>query len=170
MRLTAGLLSRVLCALVIPHLVHLGGMSKRAKAGQGMDGAKISGMLAMLNYQADKGKDAKKAENAKKALEVYRMSKTAEQKAQFLQQFEANGSGKGSDSLKFAWTFVQTIESQKVQQHGVKEGLFTRLTCCSILCIYPHIVRHLCDCTSPHKLEVLPITMLALNGCTGVCV
>ena len=70
---------------------------KRARAprGQAVCPAKISGMLTMLRYQVNSGKDQEKATAAEQALKVYEELTQPNDREKFLAEFEANGGGQG---------------------------------------------------------------------------
>ena len=103
-----------------------GGKQVRAPRGQGMVPAKVSGMLTMLRYQINTGKDREKATAAEQALKVYQELAAPDDRAKFLKEFEVNGGGKNPGSLKFALTFHQRLKDEIETNVSANENWLTR--------------------------------------------
>ena len=101
---------------------------KRARAprGQAVCPAKISGMLTMLRYQVNSGKDQEKATAADQALKVYEELTQPNDREKFLAEFEANGGGKAHGSLRFALTFRQRVSDSFSTEVSATENYLTR--------------------------------------------
>ena len=91
-----------------------------------MNPAKVSGMLTMLRYQINHGKDQSKATAAEQALKVYQELAAPDERAKFLKEFELNGGGKNPCSLKFALTFHQRLRDQIETEVSANENWWTR--------------------------------------------
>ena len=102
------------------------GKHARAPRGQGMIPAKVSGMLTMLRYQINTGKDREKATSAEQALKVYQELAAPDDRARFLKEFEVNGGGKNPGSLKFALTFHQRLKDEIETKVSANENWLTR--------------------------------------------
>ena len=98
----------------------------RAPRGQGADPIKTSGMITMLRYQINHGKDKSKATAAEQALKVYQELAAPDERAKFLKEFELNGGGKNQNSLKFALTFQQRLRDQIETKVSANENWWTR--------------------------------------------
>ena len=124
-------MSSLSSALPSTHIDHLvlampGKAKAKAKAGDGMDPGKVSKMVGMLKYAKDKSKDEVRAREAEVALQAYKSLETAEEAKQFLEEYEAMGSGKGKDALKFALKFTKEKKFDDVVKTGVTENYLTR--------------------------------------------
>ena len=96
----------------------------RAAKGQAVSPKAISGMLTMLRYQRDSGKDKEKQAGAEAAMTVYEQLVQPEEREAFLKEFEMNGGGKQPGSLKFALTFRQRLrETFQVEASAVENWL-----------------------------------------------
>ena len=98
----------------------------RAPRGQAINPAKISGMLTMLRYRINHGKDQSKATAAEQALKVYQELAAPEDRAKFLKEFELNGGGKNPGALKFALTFNQRLKDLTETEVSANENWWTR--------------------------------------------
>ena len=98
----------------------------RAPRGSAVCPAKISGMLTMLRYQVNKGKDEDKAAAADQALKVYEELTQPTDREKFLAEFEANGGGKAHGSLRFALTFRQRVQDSFTTEVSATENYLTR--------------------------------------------
>ena len=97
----------------------------RGKKGVGMDSKKVSCMLGMLKYQSSKGQGERKDASVV-ALQVYQELSTADDKANFLQDFESNGGGKTAQGLKFAMSFKKSVSHEKSNSMSSIEDYITR--------------------------------------------
>ena len=97
----------------------------RAAKGQAVSPKAISGMLTMLRYKRDSGKDKEKAAGAEAAMTVHEQLVQPEEREAFLKEFEMNGGGgKQPGSLKFALTFRQRLrETFQVEASAVENWL-----------------------------------------------
>ena len=86
----------------------------------------ISKMIGLLKYQKSHGKDKERSELACQAHAVYSTLTTPQERALFVQDFEANGNGKTANGLKFALTFKKTLSSRKNVEVGSHENMLTR--------------------------------------------
>lgn len=102
-------------------------MPAKAKKGEGMDAAKLSKMLGLLKYQIKDAKPGEKKDDALKDMNVYKSLVDCDDRKKFLDSFEAAGSGKGKDSLKFAMSFKQQITASKDTEISSVEDWLTRL-------------------------------------------
>ena len=99
---------------------------KKAAPSIAAPGAEISKMLGVLKYNANTGKNPEKSDAASKALVVYNSLVSTADRAQFVTDFENNGSGKNAGSFKFAMTFKKSLEATKEEQISATENWFTR--------------------------------------------
>ena len=101
---------------------------KRARApkGQAVSPKAISGMLTMLRYQRDSGKDKEKADGAAQAMAVYEELVQPDEREAFLKEFEANGGGRTPGSLKFVLTFRQRLKETFNVEASAVENWLTR--------------------------------------------
>ena len=98
----------------------------RAKKGEAVNPAAISGMITMLRYQANNCKDPEKKEAGSQALQAYQSLSEPAERAAFLKEFEENGGGKKPGSLKFALTFKQRLSEQFQTEVSATEDYYTR--------------------------------------------
>ena len=91
-----------------------------------MDPAKTSGMITLLRYQINHGKDQSKATAAEQALKVYQELAAPDDRARFLKEFEVNGGGKNPGFLKFALSFHQWLRDQIETEVSASENWWTR--------------------------------------------
>ena len=101
-------------------------MAPKARRGQAMDAKKLSAMIGLLKYQANKG-SGDRQEAAVVALDIYQSLGTSDSKAGFLKEFEQAGGGKTTASLKFAASFKKTISHSKTNEIASVEDFYTRL-------------------------------------------
>ena len=89
-------------------------------------------MLGILKYQKDKGKDGERKDAAATALSLYNSLSAPNERANFVQEFEAQGGGKTAAGLKFALTFKKELESKKKVGFESEENMLTRRAVCII--------------------------------------
>ena len=105
---------------------HCAVMGKRAKPGEALPAASLSKMVGLLRYRSSNCKDDVQQDAAKQALHTYQTLSNFDDRRRFLDEYEANGSGKGPNSLKFALEFNQTLTSSKRTAVGFNENMLTR--------------------------------------------
>ena len=88
-----------------------------------MDSKKVVKMLNFLRGRVG-GKDLDKKAEAEVALATYNEIGDPQRKHDFLAAFEANGSGKQGNSLKFVSAFKKSVKNVETEEIGVVDHQF----------------------------------------------
>ena len=99
---------------------------QRADTGHGVDPGKISKMLGILKYKKDSNSEGEAKDLAQQALDTYKALADPMERQHFSQEFEAQGNGKSTNSLKFVVNFHKSILNSKTTETAIVENMFTR--------------------------------------------